>query len=42
MEAVNGIRQLDKRMARGFRDFNCFRNMAYLKVGRLNLEIPSF
>ena len=41
MEAVNGILQLAKRMARGFRNFNYFRIMAYLKAGRLDLQIPS-
>ena len=40
MEAVNGILQLAKRMARGFRNFHYFRIAAYLKAGRLQLDIP--
>lgn len=40
MEAVNGILQLAKRMARGFRNFNYFRIMAYLKASRLQINIP--
>ena len=40
MEAVNGVLQLAKRMARGFRNFKYFRIMAYLKAGRLHLHIP--
>jgi transposase len=40
MEAVNGVLQLAKRMARGFRNFSYFRIMAYLKAGRLQLNIP--
>jgi len=42
MEAVNGVLQLAKRMARGFRNFNYFRIMAYLKAGRLQLNVPHF
>ena len=42
MEAVNGILQLAKRMARGFRNFHYFRIMAYLKAGRLQLDVPHF
>jgi len=40
MEATNGVLQLAKRMARGFRNFNYFRIMAYLKAGRIQLNIP--
>lgn len=40
MEAVNGLLQLAKRMARGFRSFACFRLMALLKAGRLKLDLP--
>ena len=40
MEAVNGILQLAKRMARGFRNFHYFRITAYLKAGGLQLDIP--
>ena len=39
MEAVNGILQLAKRMARGFRNFHYFRIAAYLKAGALQLNI---
>jgi transposase len=39
MEAVNGILQLAKRMARGFRNFRYFRIAAYLKAGGLQLKI---
>lgn len=42
MEAVNGILQIAKRMARGFRNFSYFRTMAYLKAGHLNLSIARF
>jgi transposase len=38
MEAVNGILQLAKRMARGFRNFRYFRIAAYLKAGGLQLN----
>lgn len=40
MEAVNGLLQLAKRIARGFRNFYYFRLAAYLKVGGLNLKTP--
>jgi len=39
MEAVNGILQIAKRMARGFRSFYYFRIAAYLKAGHLQLNI---
>ena len=38
MEAVNGILQIAKRMARGFRNFHYFRIAAYLKAGGLHLN----
>jgi len=40
IEAVNGLLQMAKRIARGFRKFHYFRIAAYLKAGRLNLQIP--
>ncbi len=40
MEAVNGLLQLAKRIARGFRNFHYFRLAAYLKAGGLNLHAP--
>lgn len=40
MEAINGIIQLAKRMARGFRNFNNFRAIAYLKAAKLKLDLP--
>jgi transposase len=41
IEAINGLLQLAKRMARGFRSFRNFRLMALLKAGRLQLQLPS-
>ncbi|TCO85618.1 transposase, partial [Chthoniobacter flavus] len=41
IEAINGLLQLAKRMARGFRSFRNFRLMALLKAGRLQLHLPS-
>lgn len=41
IEAVNGLIQLAKRMARGFRSFRNFQLMAYLKAGKLRLKLPS-
>ncbi len=41
IEAVNGLIQLAKRMARGFRSFRNFQLMAYLKAGKLRLNLPS-
>jgi transposase len=38
--AVDGILQLAKRMANGFPNFQYFRLAAYLKAGRLNIEVP--
>jgi len=40
MEAINGLLQLAKRIARGFRNFYYFRLAAYLKAGGLNLQAP--
>ena len=40
IEAVNGILQMAKRMARGFRNFHYFRIAAYLKAGHLNIHTP--
>jgi transposase len=40
MEAVNGLLQLAKRIARGFRNCHYFRLAAYLKAGGLNLRAP--
>lgn len=42
MEAVNGVLQMAKRMARGFRNFPYFRLPAYLKAGRLNIQTVPF
>jgi transposase len=42
IEAVNGILQMAKRMARGFRNFQYFRIAAYLKAGHLNICPPHF
>lgn len=41
MEAVNGILQLAKRTARGFRNFKYFRIVAYLKAGGLDFNQAS-
>jgi transposase len=41
IEAINGLLQLAKRMARGFRSFAIFRTMAYLKAAHLNLHLPN-
>ena len=40
IEAVNGVIQLAKRMARGFKKFVYFRTAAYLRAGRLKFELP--
>ena len=40
IEAINGLLQLAKRMARGFRSFATFRTIALLKAGRLKLDLP--
>jgi transposase len=41
IEAVNGIIQLAKRMARGFKNFVYFRTVAYHRAGKLNLAVPN-
>jgi transposase len=41
IEAINGILQTAKRIARGFRNFHYFRLAAYLKSARLNFQLPS-
>ena len=41
IEAINGKVQLAKRLARGFRNFACFRAIAYLKSARLDLNLPA-
>jgi transposase len=41
-EAINGLLQLAKRAARGFRSFTYFRTMAYLKAGKLKLDLPHY
>ena len=41
IEAVNGIIQLAKRMARGFKNFVYFRTVAYHRAGQLNLAVPN-
>jgi len=40
MEAINGVIQLAKRSARGFRNIKYFRIAAYLKVGGLEIAVP--
>lgn len=39
-EAINGLLQLAKRSARGFRSFKNFRLIGLLKAGRLSLKLP--
>jgi transposase len=41
IEAINGLLQLAKRLARGFRSFKTFQLMGYLKAGKLKLNTPS-
>ena len=41
IEAVNGIIQLAKRMARGFKNFVYFRTVAYHRAAKLNLAVPN-
>ena len=38
IEAINGLLQMAKRIARGFRNFHYFRLAAYLKASRLHLQ----
>lgn len=40
IEAINGLLQLAKRMARDFRSFATFRTIAPLEAGRLKLGLP--
>jgi transposase len=40
MEAVNGLLQITKRIARGFRNLHYFRLAVYLKAGGPNLQAP--
>ena len=40
IEAINGLLQLAKRMARGFRSFTTFKTIALLKAGKLKLDLP--
>jgi transposase len=40
IEAINGIIQLAKRRARGFRNLNYLRAIAYHLAGRLTLQLP--
>jgi len=42
IEAVNGVIQLAKKMARGFKNLIYFRTAAYLRTGRLKFELPVF
>jgi transposase len=41
IEAVNGVIQLAKRMARGFKSFVYFRTAAYHRAGKLTLAVPT-
>jgi hypothetical protein len=41
IEAVNGLLQLARRLARGFPSLRYFRIMAYLKAASLDLDLPS-
>jgi Transposase/Transposase C of IS166 homeodomain len=41
IEAVNGIVQLAKRMARGFKNFVYFKTAAYHRAGQLKLAVPT-
>src|ERR1700746_1752332 len=41
IEAVNGIIQLAKRMARGFKNFVSFRTAAYPRAGKLKLAVAA-
>lgn len=41
IEAINGIIQLAKRRARGFRNLNYLRAIAYWVAGKLTLNLPS-
>jgi transposase len=41
IEAVNGVLQLAKRLARGFKSFVYFRTAAYHRAGKLTLAVPT-
>jgi transposase len=41
VEAINGIIQLAKRRARGFRNFSFLRTVAYLVAAKLKFQLPS-
>jgi len=40
LEGINSIVQLIKRNARGYRNTQYFINTIYLKLGKLDLELP--
>jgi transposase len=40
MEAINGLLQLAKRIARGFHNFYYYQLATHLKAGGLNLQAP--
>ena len=42
IEAINGIIQLAKRRARGFRNFLYLRTIAYWVAGQLKANLPSY
>ena len=42
IEAINGIIQLAKRRARGFRNFLYLRTIAYWSTGHLPIKLPSY
>ncbi len=41
IEAINGIIQMAKRCARGFRNFEYFKAISYLKCSKLQLNLPA-
>ena len=41
IEAINGIIQLAKRRARGFRNFSYLRTIAYWVAAKLKVHLPS-
>ncbi|WP_237394922.1 hypothetical protein [Methylacidimicrobium sp. AP8] len=41
IEATCGLIQLAKRMTGSFRSFRCLRIAAFLKAGKLRLDIPA-
>ncbi|AAM06328.1 transposase [Methanosarcina acetivorans C2A] len=41
LEGINSIVQLQKRNARGFKNVQYFINMIYLKLGKLEFELPT-